>query len=217
MPVTVHVPAFSEVYTLAAQVPPAPASMEKTVVLLTGIGGVGKSTLATRLANRCKQDGYRVVALQARRAEAGLFCLRLLDELAAACQRLGREGDERMLRDGRRPIAERLRLAVEVLKLAANEKSEFSSDFRVSLEALNLVPVRQHQFIEVNDNLLLIRVVGENFKDSLLQCFRAGEFQTLPMLCTLDCKAVVFIAHDCSPCPFEVPAFCFRVPKVCIQ
>ena len=94
---------------------PALRGGEKTVVLLTGIGGVGKSTLATRLANRCKQDGWRVVALQARREEAGLFCLRLLDELAAACQRLGREGDERMLRDGRRPIAERLRLAVEVL------------------------------------------------------------------------------------------------------
>lgn len=38
-------------------------SGEKTIVLLTGIGGTGKSTLATRLANRSKQDGYRVVAL----------------------------------------------------------------------------------------------------------------------------------------------------------
>lgn len=44
-----------------------------------------------------------------------MFCLRLLDELATACQRLGQEGDERTLRDGERPIAERLRLAVEVL------------------------------------------------------------------------------------------------------
>ncbi|HVM63022.1 MAG TPA: tetratricopeptide repeat protein [Verrucomicrobiae bacterium] len=91
---------------------------EKTVVLLTGIGGAGKSTLATRLANRCKQDGYRIVAVQARREESAQFCLRLTGELAAACQRLGREADERMLRDGQRPMTDRLRLAVEILNEA---------------------------------------------------------------------------------------------------
>ena len=88
------------------------------VLLLTGIGGGGKSTLATRLANRCKQDGYRVVPLQARRGEPTSFGLRLVTELATACQRLGREADERMLRDGQRPLADRLRLAVEVLNEA---------------------------------------------------------------------------------------------------
>jgi len=97
---------------------PALRNGEKTVLLLTGIGGAGKSTLATRLANRCKQDGYRVVALQARREEAPQFCLRLTGELAAACQRLGRESDETLLRDGQRPMADRLRLAVEILNEA---------------------------------------------------------------------------------------------------
>ena len=97
---------------------PALQAGEKTVLLLTGIGGAGKSTLATRLANRCKQDGWRMVAVQARREEAPQFCLRLTGELATACQRLGREADERLLRDGERPMADRLRLAVEILNEA---------------------------------------------------------------------------------------------------
>ena len=94
---------------------PALRSGETTILLLTGIGGAGKSTVATRLANRYIGDGYRVVALQARRDETAQFCLRLVSELATACQRLGREADERMLLDGKRPLANRLRLAVEVL------------------------------------------------------------------------------------------------------
>ncbi|MBM4086436.1 MAG: CHAT domain-containing protein, partial [Planctomycetes bacterium] len=97
---------------------PALRSGEKTLVLLTGIGGSGKSTLATRLANRCKLDGFRIAPLQARREEAPQFLLRLLTELATACQRLGREADERMLRDGQRPLPDRLRLAVEILNEA---------------------------------------------------------------------------------------------------
>lgn len=94
---------------------PSLRSGDTHVLLLTGIGGAGKSTLATRLANRSRQDGFFLVPLQARRDEAEPFCLRLLGELAVACQRLGREADERMLRDGQRPIADRLRLAVAVL------------------------------------------------------------------------------------------------------
>lgn len=97
---------------------PALRAGDAHVLLLTGIGGGGKSTLATRLANRCLQDGYRVIPLQARRGEPTSFGLRLVTELATACQRLGRDADERMLRDGQRPLADRLRLAVEVLNEA---------------------------------------------------------------------------------------------------
>lgn len=97
---------------------PVLRSGEKNIVLLTGIGGAGKSTLATRLANRFQHEGYRVVALQARREQAEQFCLHLVTELATACQRLGREADEKVLLDGQRPVENRLRLAVEILNEA---------------------------------------------------------------------------------------------------
>ncbi len=97
---------------------PALRNGEKHIVLLTGIGGVGKSTLATRLGNRMQRSGFRVVALQARRDATDSFCLRLLSELATACQRLGRETDESLLLNGKRPVEQRLRLAVEILREA---------------------------------------------------------------------------------------------------
>ncbi|MCW0219076.1 MAG: tetratricopeptide repeat protein, partial [Prosthecobacter sp.] len=86
------------------------------VLLLTGIGGAGKSTLATRLANRCQQEGFRIVAVKAFRKDASSFALRLLEEMSVACQRLGRISDESMLLDGNRPTASRLRLVIEILK-----------------------------------------------------------------------------------------------------
>ena len=104
---------------------PALRTGETAVVVLTGIGGAGKSTLATRLANRCEQDGWRVVPLRAREDEHGVFGLRLLEELAVACERMARsapdraaaglEADARTLRDGERPIEQRFRLAIEIL------------------------------------------------------------------------------------------------------
>jgi len=97
---------------------PVLCSGEKHLILLTGIGGAGKSTLATRLANRFQEDGYQVAAIQAREAEPTPFGLRVLTEIADACQRLDLDRDERMLRDGERPMADRLRLAVKVLNEA---------------------------------------------------------------------------------------------------
>jgi tetratricopeptide (TPR) repeat protein len=88
---------------------------EKTVLLFTGIGGAGKSTLATRLANWLARDGFHVVALQGRREEATQFCLKLLSEVGTACLLLGHERYDSVLRDGDRPIADRLRFVVEVL------------------------------------------------------------------------------------------------------
>ncbi|OYW75056.1 MAG: hypothetical protein B7Z37_15045 [Verrucomicrobia bacterium 12-59-8] len=86
------------------------------VLLLTGMGGAGKSTLATRLANRCQQEGFHVVVLKASRKNADSFALRLAQEIGFACQRLGKTGDYEMLNDGKQPLTNRLRLAVEVLK-----------------------------------------------------------------------------------------------------
>ena len=88
------------------------------VLLLTGMGGAGKSTLATRLANRCLQEGYQLAALKAGRSEGQTFALRLVQEIGIACQRLGRDRDDAMLSDGNRPLPTRLRLAVEILKEA---------------------------------------------------------------------------------------------------
>ncbi|MFO1484993.1 MAG: CHAT domain-containing protein [Verrucomicrobiaceae bacterium] len=87
------------------------------VLLLTGIGGAGKSTLATRLANRCGLEGFHVVPVKAGRKSSGQsFGLKLVQELGIACQRLGRKGDCDTLTDGNQPLSFRLRLAVEILK-----------------------------------------------------------------------------------------------------
>ncbi len=86
------------------------------VLLLTGMGGAGKSTLATRLANRCQHEGFHVGVLKASRRNADSFALRLAQEIGFACQRLGRQADYEMLHNGRQPLSARLRLAVEILK-----------------------------------------------------------------------------------------------------
>jgi tetratricopeptide (TPR) repeat protein len=85
------------------------------ILLLTGMGGAGKSTLATRLANRCQLEGFRLVVLKARRQNAENFALLLAQQIGNACQRLGQQADYEMLNDGRQPLPQRLRLAVEIL------------------------------------------------------------------------------------------------------
>ena len=156
---------------------PALRSGEKKFVLLTGIGGAGKSTLATRLANRFVHDGYRLVALQARRDDAAQFCLRLVSELAAACQRLGREADEKTLLDGQRPIENRLRIAVEILNEA---KILLVLD---NLESLMPLPPAAHEW-ELDDVagffvLLASRLTGHG--RAILTCrYLPVSFQTLP-------------------------------------
>jgi len=54
--------------------------------------------------------------LKANRRNADSFALRLAQEIGFACQRLGKQTDYEMLNDGRQPLTNRLRLAVEVLK-----------------------------------------------------------------------------------------------------
>jgi tetratricopeptide (TPR) repeat protein len=95
---------------------PALRTGEKNIVLFTGIGGAGKSTLATRLANRLERDGWHLVALRAKAEDELPFAVRLLDQLATACLFFDAlKPFESVLRDGRRDTTERLRIAVELL------------------------------------------------------------------------------------------------------
>ena len=73
---------------------PALTNGEKLILVLAGISGSGRSTLAAHLAAVFKQDGFQVVAVQARRYDASLFSLRLLGKLAGACKRLGGETEK---------------------------------------------------------------------------------------------------------------------------
>jgi len=65
---------------------PALRDGDKKIVFLTGIGGAGKSTLATRLANRCQLNGFKVISLKAREETPAQFGLRLLHQLAVKLQ-----------------------------------------------------------------------------------------------------------------------------------
>jgi len=95
---------------------PALRTGEKNIVLFTGIGGAGKSTLATRLANRLEREGWHLVALRAKTGDRLPFSVRLLDQLATACLFVeALKPYKGVLRDGRRDTAERLGIAIELL------------------------------------------------------------------------------------------------------
>ena len=70
--------------------PPLRAGDEgRRILLLTGIGGVGKSTLTTRLANRFSHDGWELVAIKPRRDEQPtVFITRLLGLLSTKAGKL---------------------------------------------------------------------------------------------------------------------------------
>jgi tetratricopeptide (TPR) repeat protein len=95
---------------------PALRDGDKKIVILTGIGGAGKSTLATRLANRCRLDRFEVISLKARKETAAQFGLRLVQQLAVKLQfDEGARGLASVLQDGQQPLASRLLFAVEIL------------------------------------------------------------------------------------------------------
>ncbi|MDB5312562.1 MAG: photosystem assembly protein Ycf3 [Gemmataceae bacterium] len=92
-----------------------------SILVLTGIGGMGKSTLATRTASRLKEAGFDVYAIKATRcatpAEAGrLF---LLEKLVPALARsfMASEPDiYKAIRNGEYPVEDRVALAVDEWK-----------------------------------------------------------------------------------------------------
>ena len=100
---------------------PALRDGETTFAVLTGIGGAGKSTLATRVANRLESAGFRAVPVRAAPddrgpAEAGRSLLsRLTGAIDDAFIQAGRDDLHRQLTDGNLPPEQRLRLAVKGL------------------------------------------------------------------------------------------------------
>ncbi len=99
---------------------PALRDGDTTFAVLTGIGGAGKSTLATRAANRLQSAGFEVVPVRVEEGrgplEAGQMTLtRLIGALDDAFIRAGREDLHRQLTDGNLPMEQRLRLAVKGL------------------------------------------------------------------------------------------------------
>ena len=100
---------------------PALREGETTFAVLTGIGGAGKSTLATRAANRLESAGFRAVPVRAAKDERGpaesgrALLTRLIGELDDAFIQAGRQDLHSQLTDGKLPLEQRLRLAAKGL------------------------------------------------------------------------------------------------------
>jgi hypothetical protein len=99
---------------------PALIDGDTTFAVITGIGGAGKSTLATRAANRLESAGFQVVPVRVEGGkgplEAGRATLtRLIGALDDAFIQAGRDDLHRQLTDGNLLQTQRLRLAVKGL------------------------------------------------------------------------------------------------------
>lgn len=97
---------------------PALRRGDRTMLVLTGIGGAGKSTLATRIANRLATDGFRVLPVRAAEGESATERARAtLDKILAALSDAftteNRDGLRRRLADGNLEPAQRARLAAQ--------------------------------------------------------------------------------------------------------
>jgi tetratricopeptide (TPR) repeat protein len=92
-----------------------------TFAVLHGLGGMGKSTLATRIANRLQQAGYTVYGVRAASRnspeESGRETFRkLLAALGRALLVGGQERFHQLVHDCDLPVEERLRLAAQGLR-----------------------------------------------------------------------------------------------------
>ncbi len=99
---------------------PALRQGETTFAVLTGIGGTGKSTLATRAANRLQVVGYGVIPVKVTSrptpAEAGRdVASRLIGALDEAFLAIDRKDLHARLTDGEIPTGQRLKMAVRGL------------------------------------------------------------------------------------------------------
>jgi hypothetical protein len=99
---------------------PALRDGDISVVVITGLGGAGKSTLATRAANRLRGAGFHVRPVRAAHgagpAESARGTLdKLISTLDDAFVKEGREDLHHHLTDGKLPLKQRLRLAADGL------------------------------------------------------------------------------------------------------
>ena len=84
------------------------------VVVLTGLGGAGKSTLATRLARKLEADGWTPLALSSS-AETPLSAAQILEVCGQAFLDAGQRDIHTTLRDPTLLVADRLRAVVSGL------------------------------------------------------------------------------------------------------
>ena len=100
---------------------PALRDGETTFAVLTGIGGAGKSTLATRVTNYLESAGFRAVPVRAAKDERGpaesgrALLTRLTGAIDDEFIRADRQDLHRQVTDGNLPPEQRLRLAVKGL------------------------------------------------------------------------------------------------------
>jgi len=83
-------------------------------VLITGLGGAGKSTLATRLARRLEPYGFRPIAVPSSR-ETPLSAASLLETCGVAFLDAGMRDAHAILRDPSLPVEDRLRYIINAL------------------------------------------------------------------------------------------------------
>lgn len=130
-------------------------SGERTFLLLTGMGGAGKSTFATKLANHCAQEGFFVLALKAISGQADRFSVMLILEFAAACESLGKPDDASRLRDCSATVSERLSYVVDLMN---REPLMLVLD---NLEVLMSRPGPKNQWIEPDFATFFTRLTSE--------------------------------------------------------
>ncbi|MCK4342290.1 MAG: tetratricopeptide repeat protein [Phycisphaerae bacterium] len=99
---------------------PALRDGRTTVAVLTGIGGAGKSTLATRAANRLVADGFRLLPVRVEEGDdpgkqGQMAVTKLIEAFARAFLAAGRDDLHATIINGKIPRDQRLALAVEEL------------------------------------------------------------------------------------------------------
>jgi hypothetical protein len=73
-------------------------------------------------------------------------------------------------------------LVIKFLKKPADELPQITTGFRVALYFGNAIPFRKNQFVEVNQDLLLVVMFGEKCGYKIFQTLRICNSQSLPVI-----------------------------------